>query len=392
MTTRSIPRTAGPPGVEDAPGGGTLTILAVPELGVFRAAWDTMVESLPVPSPFLRSWWLDHASGPHPLFLLVLEGGTLLGGVALEQDRCCGVRRLSVQGGGALCPDHFDLVAGPGREAAVTECIAAWLGARGSRVIDLEGVVEHARIRAALPPRTRSEVVDLAPWSPLDSTAAEWFARLPAGSRKTVRLATRRLASAGVEHRVVEDPQAAGPTLDALRCLHARRWGRRSRFLRCFDRFECAARAGMGSGELVLHELASPERVVGVLAAFEVAGRTSLYQWGRDPDPAWGGLGPVLLTRAFERSCELGAWEVDLLRGSEGYKQRFAPHLREVVRLRAAHGLAGQSVLALLLLKSRTRRLARAVRDFIRSIRSVRDGRKALPGHLHLEARHGKQR
>src|SRR5215467_3446340 len=116
MTTRSIPRTAGPPAVKDAPGRGAPTIVAVAELGAFRAAWDTMVGSLPLPSPFLRSWWLDHASGPHPLFLLVLEGGTLLGGVALEQDRRCGVRRLSVQGGGALCPDHFDLVAEPGQE------------------------------------------------------------------------------------------------------------------------------------------------------------------------------------------------------------------------------------------------------------------------------------
>jgi CelD/BcsL family acetyltransferase involved in cellulose biosynthesis len=367
VTTRSghpsppIQDAGSPPGME------TLATLVVSELGAFRAAWDSLAETLPVACPFLRSWWLDHAAGPHPLFVLVLEGSTLVGGVALEQDRRWGVARLRVQGAGALCPDHFDLLAAPGREAAVNGRIAAWLGAGGSRVIDLEGVVEHARIRAALPPPVREEVIDVAPWASVSSSAPEWFAQLPASLRKTVRTASRRLAAAGIAHRVVGDPQGAGAALDALRRLHAERWGRRSRFLRCFERFASAARAGMGRGELVLHELASRERVVAVLASFEVAGRASLYQWGRDPDPAWGGLGAVLLTRAFERSCELGSREVDLLRGSEPYKQRFAPCIREVVRLRAAHGRAGRSVLALLLLQDRAKQLARTVRGTIRA-------------------------
>ena len=66
-------------------------------------------------------------------------------------------------------------------------------------------------------------------------------------------------------------------------------------------------------------------------------------------------LGTLLLTLAFERSCTLGLREVDLLRGSEPYKQRFAPGTRSVVRLRSAHGAAGHGVLALLLIQARAR-------------------------------------
>jgi CelD/BcsL family acetyltransferase involved in cellulose biosynthesis len=379
------PRDAAAPDVQGPAGSERLTARIVGELGAFRDAWDALVEAQPLPSPFLRSWWLDHTAGPHPLFVLVLAESALVGGLALERDRRWGVTRLRVQGAGALCPDHFDLIAAPGWEAAVTGRIAAWLGAGGARVIDLEGVAAHARITSALPPPAREEVVDIAPWGRPGSTAAEWFAQLPAGARKTVRTASRRLAAAGVVHRIITDSDEAAATLEALRRLHAERWGHRSRFLRCFGRFSSAALAGMGRGELVLHELASPERVVGVLACFEVAGRASLYQWGRDPDPAWGGLGPVLLTRAFERSCELGFREVDLLRGSEPYKQRFAPSIRPVVRLRAAHGLVGWSVLVFLLLQARARRLAGRAARWVRTAGAGRDAGRARASSTNRE-------
>ncbi|MDB5113971.1 MAG: hypothetical protein JWL78_1041, partial [Chloroflexi bacterium] len=43
-------------------------------LGGYATAWDALVDRQPLPSPFLRSWWLEAMSAAHPRFLLVLDG------------------------------------------------------------------------------------------------------------------------------------------------------------------------------------------------------------------------------------------------------------------------------------------------------------------------------
>ena len=37
-----------------------------------RSAWDSLVDSQPVPSPFQRSWWIDGVA-PDASWLLVLD-------------------------------------------------------------------------------------------------------------------------------------------------------------------------------------------------------------------------------------------------------------------------------------------------------------------------------
>src|SRR5262252_9614952 len=61
------------------------SLLDVPHLNGWAAQWDQLVDSSPLPSPFLRSWWLAGAGGPGRHFLLVVDGPHLLGGLALEQ-------------------------------------------------------------------------------------------------------------------------------------------------------------------------------------------------------------------------------------------------------------------------------------------------------------------
>src|SRR5205807_1596939 len=73
-------------------------------LGAYADAWDSLVESLPIPSPFLRSWWLDAAAGSRPCIVLVLQRDRLVGGLALESDRHVGIERLRLLGAGPLCP------------------------------------------------------------------------------------------------------------------------------------------------------------------------------------------------------------------------------------------------------------------------------------------------
>jgi CelD/BcsL family acetyltransferase involved in cellulose biosynthesis len=306
-------------------------------LGALAAAWDELADRLPLPSPFLRSWWLEATGARRRCFLLVMNRARLVGGLALEQGRRWPVPWFRLMGAGPLCPDHLDLLAAPGWEDRVVAALAAWMARPGSRVFDLEGVAGHSRIAAALPGRVRRKVLDVAPWAPLPKDPDDWFRQRPRGLRATVGKASRRLAGQGMEHRVVpvEEVEAA---LETLQRLHKARWGSRSNFLASYDRFAAAGRLGAARGEFAFHELTAEETVVAAVTSFEVAGRISLYQSGRVPEHRWRSATTVLLTRTVQDACRRGFGEVDLLRGNEPYKQNFASDTREILQLQAAKG------------------------------------------------------
>jgi CelD/BcsL family acetyltransferase involved in cellulose biosynthesis len=327
------------------------------QLGPHGAVWDALVERLPLPSPFLRSWWLEHTAGPNPRFLLVLDGDALLGGLALEEDRWFGVARLRVMGAGALCPDHLDVVALRGRDEDVLAALATWLRRPGSRLLDLQGVAAGARVAAVLPGRVRREVVDVAPWTPLPGDPDDWLRARSRNFRSNLRKAANRLGRESATYRVTRGAPVDA-ALAALEHLHAARWGVRSRFLAAYERFAAAGRVGAAHGELAFHELVVGGTVVAATGSFEVAGRVSLYQSGWLPAHRWRNASTLLLAKVIEDACQRGFTEVDLLRGDEPYKRRFASATRELLRLRAAHGPAGLVALAALVLASRARRLA----------------------------------
>ena len=93
------------------------SLLDVPQLNGWASHWDQLVDSSPLPSPFLRSWWLDGTSRSGGHFLLVVDDARLLGGLALEERHRGSIVRM--MGDGSLCPDHLDLLAAPGHEAEV---------------------------------------------------------------------------------------------------------------------------------------------------------------------------------------------------------------------------------------------------------------------------------
>jgi CelD/BcsL family acetyltransferase involved in cellulose biosynthesis len=338
------------------------------DLGPLAGAWDALVERLALPSPFLRSWWLQHTAGPDPRFVLVMEGGTLLGGLALQEDRVLGVPRLRVLGAGPLCPDHLDAVLLPGRERDALAALAGWLGRPGSRLIDFDGVAQGARVAEALPGRVRREVVDHAPWMALPDEPDAWRGGISRNLRSNLRKTTNRLGREAAAPEVVQ-PATADAGLTTLRRLHHERWGGRSRFLAGFDAFAAAARAGVARREFAFHELTVGGKTVATMSSFEVAGRLSMYQAGRLTDRAWRGAAPLLLARVIEDACGRGLTEMDFLRGDEEYKHNFAPEAREVLRLRAATGAAGRTALATLVLAGRLRRLAGGALRRVRSSR-----------------------
>ncbi|HKN38352.1 MAG TPA: GNAT family N-acetyltransferase [Acidimicrobiia bacterium] len=324
-------------------------------LGSWAGAWDALVDQMPVPSPFLRSWWLE-ATAERPCFVLVFEDDFLAGGLALEEEWRGRLPVYRMMGVG-LCPDHLDLVAAPEQAVAVGDAVAGWLSRPGSRVLDLEGVVPDSRLLAALPGRVRRDVVDMAPWEPLPRDPNVYFAHRSANFRANLRKAARRLTNEGAYHRAAS-PSSFDSALEALRGLHAARWGNATPFLLAFDRFAVAARSGAARGQVVLHEFVVEETVLASVVGFDVAGRLSLYQSGHATDPRWRNATTVLLHEIIAEACRLGRREVDLLRGTEPYKRSFASNQRPVVRLRAASGTAGRLVLTVSLARERTRRVA----------------------------------
>jgi CelD/BcsL family acetyltransferase involved in cellulose biosynthesis len=315
------------------------SLIDVPRLDGWAAQWDQLVDASPLPSPFLRSWWLTGAGGPGRHFLLVVDEEHLLGGLALEKRHP--MRSVRMMGDGSLCPDHLDLLAASGYETAVVSLLRDWLCRPGERLLDLQGIRPGSRLVEALPGRVRREPMIGAPFTPLPGSPEAYRASLPSQFRKNLRVGAKRLAAEGVAHRAIRG-QAILQPLETLRQLHQAQWGSRSGFLPVFDRFAAGFAGGCPADEVVVHELANDDMVVAIVTAFEVAGRVSLYQSARLTDRRWRDATTILLAAIIDDACARGLSEVDFLRGDEPYKDRFAPNRREMLRLVAGKGVVGR--------------------------------------------------
>jgi CelD/BcsL family acetyltransferase involved in cellulose biosynthesis len=313
-----------------------------------------LVEWAPVPSPFLRSWWLTAAAPPgRARYLLFLEHNSLLGGLALQEERTIlGVRTYRACTAGVYCPDHLDLLAVPGREVDVCRMFELWLARPGARLLDLDGVVQHSLLAASVP-HSRVRVVAVAPWEALPSSAAEYAEQRSANLRRAQRRAQTRLATLGIVHRRVE-PAELSAVLDEFTNLHRAR-GDRGRLLAEMPRLRTALVAGFAAGEVQVDVLRSAARVLAVLICFRTAGALRAYQSARALEPELPDLGTMLLWTAIEQACDEGRYEVDLLRGAEPYKVRFARQQREICRIEVAHGLRAHWLLTAIRVLRRVR-------------------------------------
>ena len=310
----------------------------------WAAQWDDLVDASALPSPFLRSWWLTGAGGRDPVFLLVVDGDVLLGGIALDQGRVFGVPTLRMLGGGPLCADHLDVLVRSGSADRVPTMIRRWLLRPGERSLELDGLRPDGLLVQALAGQSRVDLMEQAPWTSLRTSSAAYMQSRPRTLRRTIARASVRLAEAGVQHCTCRD-DSVRDALAALRRLHAAQWGDSSRFLPVFDRFAAACELGAQAGEVAVHELRAGQDVISSMATFEVAGRVSLYQSARQTEPRWRDATILLISAIVSDACERGFAEVDFLRGEETYKHSFAPERRQLVRLRAATGWATRLVL-----------------------------------------------
>ena len=322
-------------------------------LGVLRDAWDPLVGTMPLPSAFLRGWWVDHASTGTPAVICCFDGDVLVGGAAFELDRPgrgpLSVERVRMLGQGPLAPDHLDVVANPDRAAAVAAAVVGWLSRPGSRVVDLDGLAADGALAAALV-AAGGPVIDRvgAPFASLPDTGEEYLASRPGKLRSTAKRTRKRLEGEGATVRTVGADDAAR-ALDDLSRLHDGRWADGSEFLSAWTRFAAAAADGLAHGDVRISELVSAE---GEVVATELdllasgPGGTSLafYQAGRRTEHEWRGAGTALKAAVVMDACDEGVSEYDLLRGDESYKSDWAEGRRELVRVRTGFGTLGRTV------------------------------------------------
>jgi CelD/BcsL family acetyltransferase involved in cellulose biosynthesis len=305
--------------------------------------WDALLERAALRSPFLRSWWLNALAGPKSSIVLVVDAGVMIGGIALEIGRVAGIEELRLTGH-ELAPDHCDLLAAPGREDEVVGAVKKWVERPGQRRFVLEGVAEQGLLLRALPGSPNSSVLDVAPWHPLPASYAAYVQSRRKNFRRNARRCRHLLTERGFTYRCLP-PADVEFGLRELRRLHGLSLGDRSSFLPHFEGFARAAREGVRRGEIFFHGAFEGRRAVVIEVMFEVAGRLSTYQGGRDPsDPRTSGLSAALIGHAVERAIMNGCEELDMLRGGQEFKREWAAEERSILRVEAASGVIATSL------------------------------------------------
>jgi glycosyltransferase involved in cell wall biosynthesis/CelD/BcsL family acetyltransferase involved in cellulose biosynthesis len=311
------------------------------ELGTHREEWDALVDAMPLPSPFLRSWWLEHAAVGEPTLVLCLEQGRLVGGLALQRTVRGGCDWFEVLGEGPLSPDHVDLLAAAGREAEVSVALRTWMDRRGSRVFRLRGVTDHSMLADVVPGVGPVRMMEVAPYAQLPASYDEYYRSMPGMIRSLIKSTTKKFDKYGitVQLQPFDDVDAS---LATLASLHDSRWGDASGFMAGWDQFVEVARAASKFGEARFSHLVDFEgRVLASEFEFGVAGRLSYYQSGRLTDYDLRGSGSVLRAQIVERGIEEGFVEFDFMRGDEPYKRDWINSRRSLFEIRRGVGSRG---------------------------------------------------
>jgi len=336
------------PMVKSVAAGTAPRLLETSDLGPWRPAWDALVLAAPLPTPFLRSWWLGAQRAVHDgsaLFVLVVQGEQLLGGQALQVDRVLGAQRIQALGQGPLAPDHLDLVAAPGHEDRVVDLLSGWWRARRRTLVDLDGLVEDSRLAAAI--GSASVPREAAPYLRTVDLGGDYVSTRSSNLRRAVRRARRDFERDGMALTRADlgEPADVDRALAGFVALHSPRPDR-APLLGEMPVLSRAVHAGVQAGEARVHVLGRPgEQPVAVSLAWWCAGRLSTYQVARSLEREHAHAGTLMMVDMIEQGVADGATEADLLRGDAAYKLRLADEQRDLVLVRTGVGVLPRAVL-----------------------------------------------
>ena len=327
----------------------------------------------PFASPEWHEAWLATHPEDRPAVVAIRrDDGSLAGVVALVEKRHGRSPRLTAAGDAIA--DWFSPACAPedeGEVAAATAAVADRLVGHGTWRLDrcVRDGAWAGTFPGALPRgwsalrSARQDVLGIVPLQEADALSAK--------ARREARRLRRKLESERAGRvRMSEGPEEAARDIDALLALHAGRWGEET-----FDRTQTEfqrrfARSAAERGWLRLWVAEADGVMAGALCNWRVGTSTFSYIQSFDPEYARYGIGTILHADATARARDEGCAEYNILRGEEGFKQKFAagPRALEsfvVVRARSAAGIASRGALGAL---AAWRRLPEARREQARRL------------------------
>ncbi|MBL9086153.1 MAG: GNAT family N-acetyltransferase [Planctomycetia bacterium] len=287
---------------------------------------------------WVRSWLEGPGRPLTPHVLTVREGSRLVGVLPLAARR----RVVSTCGADEGLA-HVDVVAEPGRAAAVADLVLAhldgeaWARWRVHRVA--EGGALHAALRARADRRPVLErFVGACPYV---EHHGDWASFLKDLSKHQRHEATRQLRrffeGPDAAVRWVTDPADVDAALDVVFDLHKRRFealGKPTAFARPEVRafHGTLARRLADRNALMLGVLSDGGRPVAAAYGAHLGGTTSFFNAGIDPAFARAGAGVVLRCLVLKDAVlAAGRHELDLLEGCQEWKLRWATGVRPML-------------------------------------------------------------
>ena len=307
-------------------------ITSAAALEALAPAWGRLFRSRPDLSPFQSPAWLlawARAFQPSQLWTLAVWEGEALAGLApffiytRPQD---GRRQLTLLGNGIS--DRLDLLAAPGREAAVGEAVFEHL--RRSPVwdaCDWRDLAPGSPLLAGRLDAGCDEVEDEEPCPvrPLPDRPQAVIDTLPRKRRENLRRRSRRLAELGRVTFETADAASRAEALQALLRLHASRWAARGEegvlaedTVKGFH--EDATRGLLAEGLLRLQVLRLDGRVIAAHYGLAWGGCAYSYIHGFEPELAACGPSALLIAEVMADAVREGATRFEFLRGREPYK------------------------------------------------------------------------
>lgn len=292
---------------------------------------------------FCRAWWVVHGHEWNLRVVLVKDGSVLrlLAPLAVRKGtrdwQTVGARRADYSGPVHRSGDFEAVQAFVGAMRRFDACDGivfrsvpegADLMANASATLEGEdGVVRRAGQFARVSrPIVHSNWASEHPYLDRNGIVAQ-ADRL---DRKDLRYMVRWLERLGeLAYERCDDPGRSLMMLPEFFELHIRSFEERgmlSQFSRRSERsfFEALVRELGPRGELRFDALRLDEKMIAGHVGFERASRAGWYKPCFDPDLAKGSPGTVLLCHAIQDASNRGLNELDLLRGTEDYKYRYA--------------------------------------------------------------------
>lgn len=369
-----------------------LSVRALTDAGAISQiadAWDTLVEEMPRPSPYLLSaWvcaWMREASFESRPYVLIAERGSQIVGIAPFVIRDHG-RTSIAEFAGAHESALGDIMLGPGEPPSTARMLLGALPASGADALDVFGLPANSALAEAA--GSRMCVIERVE-SPVTEMPEGWdeaYARHTSSNRRNQdRRRERQLGELGnLETSLATDSETVLADLPAAFDLHRLRWQGRpdgSTFgLPAGQRFQQVALPQLADeGRFAMLTLCLDGRPIAFHSWFAVGSSIYLHRNAFDADLSRYGPGLVALRRSLAVASERGARRVEYLGGAEQFKRDLADRFEPLHQgFGLARGAAGHAYVA-------RAQLAIAVRKRLK--RSERLHRLYLSGALRARRR-----